>query len=190
MPRSSAPTCSSSSSATATPRRAPRRKASPRSTVRTSRCGGSSCARRVSRWNERAYAEGTLVGTASPSSHCSCTAASRKGCATPERRSCAGALLRYAPDHGLSATGTTGNSGEFATLGGGSNVTNLVEHREQMCAVDKFDVSTTCKLNGIAREFARGDHEAGRSAFGRHDTIQLANRLHADFEGAPLLALN
>src|SRR2546426_851136 len=52
MLRSSAPTCSSSSSATATPRRAPRRKASPRSTARTSRCGGGWCARRASRWNE------------------------------------------------------------------------------------------------------------------------------------------
>src|SRR5438309_3500249 len=52
MPRSSAPTCSSSSSATATPRKAPRPKASPRSTARTSRCGGGWCARRASRWNE------------------------------------------------------------------------------------------------------------------------------------------
>src|SRR5947199_4739983 len=52
MRRSSAPTCSSSSSATATPPRAPRRKASPRSTARTSRCGGGWCARRASRWNE------------------------------------------------------------------------------------------------------------------------------------------
>src|SRR6267143_1081334 len=52
MPRSSGPTCSSSSSATATPRKAPRLKASPRSTARTSRCGGSWCARRGSRWSE------------------------------------------------------------------------------------------------------------------------------------------
>src|SRR6267378_3748229 len=52
MPRSSGPTCSSSSSATATPRKAPRPKASPRSTARTSRCGGSWCARRGSRWSE------------------------------------------------------------------------------------------------------------------------------------------
>src|SRR3989441_11337405 len=52
MPRSSAPTCSSSSSATATPRKAPRPKASPRSTATTSRCGGGWCARRASRWNE------------------------------------------------------------------------------------------------------------------------------------------
>src|SRR6266849_51857 len=52
MPRSSGPTCSSSSSATATPPKAPRRKASPRSTARTSRCGGSWCARRGSRWSE------------------------------------------------------------------------------------------------------------------------------------------
>src|SRR2546426_276348 len=52
MPRSSAPTCSSSSSATATPRKAPRPKASPRSTARTSRCGGGWCARQASRWNE------------------------------------------------------------------------------------------------------------------------------------------
>src|SRR2546428_2423701 len=52
MPRSSAPTCSSSSSATATPRRAPRRKASPRSTARTSRCGASWWPRPASRWNE------------------------------------------------------------------------------------------------------------------------------------------
>src|SRR5207302_2594377 len=132
---------------------------------------------------EKTHAEGA-------SSHCTCTAAGRKSGATPERRSCAGALLRHAPDHSLSAKGTSGSSGEFAAPGGGSSVTNLVEHREQMCAVDKFDVSAACKLNGIAREFARGDHEAGRSAFGGHDPIQLANRLHADFEGAPLLALN
>src|SRR5256885_864641 len=52
MPRSSAPTCSSSSSATATPPKAPRPKASPRSTATTSRCGGGWCARRASRWNE------------------------------------------------------------------------------------------------------------------------------------------
>src|SRR6266480_5931978 len=52
MPRSSAPTCSSSSSATATPPKAPRPKASPRSTARTSRCGGGWCARRASRWNK------------------------------------------------------------------------------------------------------------------------------------------
>src|SRR5207247_1011710 len=52
MRRSSAPTCSSSSSATATPRKAPRPKASPRSTARTSRCGGGWCARRASRSNE------------------------------------------------------------------------------------------------------------------------------------------
>src|SRR6266851_1470854 len=44
--------CSSSSSATATPRKAPRPRASPRSTARTSRCGGSWCARRGSRWSE------------------------------------------------------------------------------------------------------------------------------------------
>src|SRR5207302_11495062 len=81
---------------------------------------------------EKPHAEG-------PSSYCTCTAASRKGRATPERRSCAGALLRYAPDHSLCAKGTTGSTGEFATLGGGPNVADLVEHREQMCAVDKFD---------------------------------------------------
>src|SRR5216683_2759216 len=52
MPRSSGPTCSSSFSATATPRKAPRPRASPRSTARTSRCGGSWCARRGSRWSE------------------------------------------------------------------------------------------------------------------------------------------
>src|SRR5712691_5543545 len=52
MPRGNGPTCSSSSSATATPRKAPRRKASRRSTARTSRCGGSWCARRGSRWSE------------------------------------------------------------------------------------------------------------------------------------------
>src|SRR2546422_164114 len=52
MRRSSAPRCSSSSSATATPRKAPRRKASPRSTATTSRCGGGWCARQASRWNE------------------------------------------------------------------------------------------------------------------------------------------
>src|SRR2546427_4403551 len=52
MPRSSAPPCSSSSSATATPRKAPRPKASTRSTATTSRCGGGWCARRASRWNE------------------------------------------------------------------------------------------------------------------------------------------
>src|SRR5437879_6977003 len=52
MPRSSAPTCSSSSSATATPPKAPRPKASPRSTATTSRCGGGWCARPASRWNE------------------------------------------------------------------------------------------------------------------------------------------
>src|SRR5256885_3563224 len=52
MPRSSAPTCWSSPSATATPPKAPRRRASPRSTARTSRCGGGWCARPASRWNE------------------------------------------------------------------------------------------------------------------------------------------
>src|SRR5439155_1556628 len=52
MPRSGAPTCSSSSSATATPQKAPRPKASPRSTATISRCGGGWCARPASRWNE------------------------------------------------------------------------------------------------------------------------------------------
>src|SRR5882672_1281397 len=52
MPRSSAPRCSSSCSVTATPPKAPRPKASPRSTARTSRCGGGWCARRGSRWSE------------------------------------------------------------------------------------------------------------------------------------------
>src|SRR6266850_629550 len=52
MRRSSAPTCSSSSSATATPPKAPRPKASPRSTATISRCGASWWPRPASRWNE------------------------------------------------------------------------------------------------------------------------------------------
>lgn len=66
----------------------------------------------------------------------------------------------------------------------------LPNHCEQQGAVNEFDVAPLGEVFGIGRKPSRGDHEAARGTFGRHDAIEFAHGGHTHLVGLPLFALH